>query len=146
MMTMKRFALAVVFLMCAMIPALAQGGPPQTKIHFTTNTEFELKKGSGVMLPPGNYILFRFETNNRNLFALYQDDMTHRPIAMIETAPVLYTLGWRPGHTNILMEQDESAQNTPVLEGWNVPGEDGWQVITTITGGKALRSRIKARR
>lgn len=139
-MTIKRFAVALVFLLCAMTAAFAQGGPTQRKITFTVDSPFELKK-SGVVLPPGHYVLFRFEPNNRHVFALYRDDMTHPPIAMIQTIPIIYNLGRLPGKTRMLMEPDEStSQTTPVLAGWNVPGEDGFEVIRTVNGGDALRA------
>jgi len=141
-MTIKRFAVALVFLMCTMTAAFAQGGPTQRKISFTVDKPFELKRSGGVVLPPGHYVLFRFETDNRHLFALYRDDLTHPPIAMIQTIPILYNTRIRvPGKTRVLLEPDESSsQTTPVLEGWNVPGEDGFEVIRVVTGGDALRA------
>ena len=142
-MNIKRLAGIIALFLCAIAPAFAQG-PTQTKINFSITTPFELKKGSGYILPAGNYILFRFEANNRNLFALYRDSMRHSPIAMIQTAPVLYTLGWRPGHTKLLMSTDESSPQTiAVLDGWNVPGEDGWEVISTVTRHHGFSTKVR---
>jgi hypothetical protein len=145
-MRIKRFAAASVLVSVAMVTALAQV-PVQTKINFTVGTPFELKKGSGFVLPPGRYVLFQFETNNPNLFALYREDMTRPPVAMIETVPVYYDLGRLPGDTRIVFETEEASPGSyPVLEGWNVPGDYGWQVIRTATRGGGLSAKYEAGR
>ena len=137
-MTLKRFGLATALILAAsVIPAFAQG-PTQTKIQFTIDGQFELKD-SGMVLPAGHYVLFRIEPNDRNLFALYRDDMTSPPIAMIRTVPVYYDTGRTPGKTRIFLETDEySSAAAPVLAGWNVPGDDGWAIIGAVTGRRAL--------
>ena len=101
---------------------------------------FELKKGKTV-LPPGNYVLFQVNISDPRLFALYEEDMTHAPIAMIRTTRINYSARY-PGKTKLLMDTDESwPQKYPVLEGWNIPGDDGWEVIGTVTRLKGLNSR-----
>ncbi len=81
-MKLLRFALTAILLMgVAIVPVLGQG-PLHKRINFTINVPFELKEGSTV-LPPGNYVLFQESTNAPYLFALYQDDLNHEPIAMI---------------------------------------------------------------
>jgi len=140
-MTLRRFSLAIVFLIgAAVIPALAQG-PIQERINFTVDAPFELK-GTNVVLPAGNYALFQIDRNDRNLFALYRgSDMMHTPIAMLKTVRIYYSLGKLPGKTKMLMEPNEASQNCPVLEGWIVPGDFGWRVIGATTRSEALSVR-----
>ena len=143
-MALKRFALVAVVLLAVAVPILAQG-PLQKRIDFTINSPFELKK-SGLVLPAGNYVLFEIDAKQPHLFALYSDDMTHRPIAMIWTMRSNNMVRW-PTKTRIIMETDESlSQNYPLIEGWTVPGEDGWQVISAVTSRRSTIARYQARR
>ena len=144
-MSLKRFALAAIFLIgAAVVPALAQG-PSQERIEFSINVPFELKTAN-VVLPPGNYVLFQIKPSDRFLFALYPEDLTHSPIAIISTIRIDYDRGRMPQKTRLLLDSDESSpQNYPVLEGWNVPGSDGWEVIATTTSHRAL-AKLQARR
>lgn len=141
MLKLRRFALTAILLIgVAVVPALAQG-PLHKRVNFTINVPFELKKGQTV-LPPGNYVLFQLNTNDPQLFALYQEDMTHAPIAMIRTTRIDYSGSRYPGKTRLLMDTDESwPQRYPVLEGWNIPGDDGWDVISAVTRFRGLNVR-----
>jgi len=142
---LRTFALAAILLIgVTAVPTLAQG-PLQKRVNFTINVPFELKKAR-IVLPPGNYVLFQTSTNDPQLFALYQDDMTHAPIAMIRTARIDYSAGRYPSKTRLLMDTDESwPQKYPVLEGWNIPGDDGWEVIGGVTRLRGLNTRLEAR-
>jgi hypothetical protein len=85
---LRKVALTAILLMgVVVVPALAQG-PLHKRINFTINVPFELKK-AGAVLPPGNYVLYQISQNDPQMFALYQGDMTHAPIAMIRTTRVL---------------------------------------------------------
>jgi hypothetical protein len=139
-MALKRFALAAVLLLSvAVVPILAQG-PLQKRIDFTIDTSFELKKG-GIVLQPGNYVLFQIDQKEPRLFALYRDNMTHRPIAMIWTMRANNTLRF-PTKTTVITDTDEaSASSYPVIEGFTIPGEDGWQVISSVTSRRAISAR-----
>lgn len=144
-MLLRRFALAAVLLLgAAAVPTLAQG-PLQKRIDFTINSPFELKK-SGLVLPAGNYVLFEIDAKEPHLFALYRDNMRHRPIAMIWTMRT-NNIARVPSKSRIIMETDESSpQNYPLVEGWTVPGEDGWQVISAVTSRRSTIARYQARR
>ncbi|HJZ68792.1 MAG TPA: hypothetical protein VKF81_11765 [Blastocatellia bacterium] len=139
-MSLRKSALFVVLLLSvAAVPTLAQG-PLQKRIDFTINSPFELKK-SGLVLPAGNYVLFEIDAKEPHLFALYRDNMRHRPIAMIWTMRTNNMVRW-PTKTRLIMETDESSpQNYPLVEGWTVPGEDGWQVISAITSRRVTLAR-----
>ena len=97
-MTLRKLSLAVVFLIgSAVVPALAQG-PIQARINFSTSAPFELK-GTNVVLPAGDYVLFQIDPRDRTLFALYHEDTTHSPVAMIRTVRIYHDLGKLPGKT-----------------------------------------------
>lgn len=140
MLKLRVFALgAILLISAAVVPALAQG-PLHKRINFSINVPFELKKGKAV-LPPGNYVLFQISATDPNLFALYQEDMTHSPIAMIHTTRIDYSAGRYPSHTRLLMDTEESwPQKYPVLDGFNIPGEDGWQLIDAVTRWRGVNT------
>ena len=142
MLKLRMFALgAILLISAAVVPALAQG-PLHKRINFSINVPFELKKGKAV-LPPGNYVLYQINSEDPNLFALYPEDMTHSPIAMIHTVRIDYTAGRYPSHTRLLMDTEESwPQKYPVLEGFNIPGEDGWVLVGTVTRWRGLNTAI----
>jgi hypothetical protein len=136
--------MAILLIGGAIVPALAQG-PLQKRVNFTINVPFELKKGR-IVLPPGNYVLFQINMSDPQLFALFPEDLTHKPLAMIRTSRVSYSSGRYPSHTKLLMDTEESwPQRYPVLEGWNIPGDDGWEVIGAVTRLPGLNSRTGSR-
>ena len=144
-MTLKRFVIAAIFLIsAAVIPGLAQG-PLHKEVYFTIDAPFELAK-THTVLPPGKYILYEINANNPNVFALYREDKMHSPIAMLTTVRIDYSARKYPGKTSILLDTDEgSPQNYPVLQGWNVPGEDGWDVIGGVSSESTTISTYEAR-
>jgi len=145
-MTLRKFSLALVFLMSVSVVSAIAQVPQQEKIHFDAITPFELK-GTNIVLPSGHYVLFQVKPNDRYLFALYQGDMTHSPVAMLQATRVYYSLGRLPGKAKIHMEPDEaSPQNYPVFEGWNVPGDYGWEVIRVTPKSGAMTARYQAKR
>lgn len=141
-MSLLRFSLALVFLMSvAFGTAVGQVAHPQEKIHFTANSPFELK-GTDMLLPAGEYVLFQLKANDRYEFALYQGDMTHSPLAIIRVVRVYYDLGRLPEKAKMIMDIDESSpQSYPMLEGWAVPGDYGWRVISATPRGGAAVTR-----
>ena len=131
-MSVKKCVLAIMLISAVVIPALAQG-PLRKRVNFTITAPYELKN-SDVVLPPGNYVLYQISDNAPHLFALYRDSMRHSPIAMISTVRIDYGPNRYPNKSTMLMEIDErSTSGNLVLEGWNIPGEDGWQAISSVT-------------
>ena len=141
MLRLRTLALTAILLIGVVaVPSLAQG-PLHKRVNFTVNVPFELKKGRTV-LPPGDYVLYQINTDDPQLFALYPEDMTHSPVAMIRTTRIDYSGNRYPRKTRLLMDTDESwPQRYPVLEGWNIPGDDGWEVISTVTRLRSLQVR-----
>lgn len=104
----------------------------QKRIDFSINAPFALRMGD-YLLPPGNYVLRQAIQNDLNLFALYPEDLTNEPIAMIRTARIDYQSSKYPDDTKLFVELDESSpDNHPVLQGWTIPGMDGWEVISVV--------------
>src|SRR5512138_402724 len=140
-MSLRKCALAILLISAIVVPALGQG-PLRKRVNFTISAPYELKK-SDIVLSPGNYVLYQFSDNAPHLFALYRDNMRHSPIAMITTVRIDYGPNRYPSRATMLMEIDEtSSSGNRVLEGWNIPGEDGWQAISSVTRhGTAVRIR-----
>src|SRR4030095_16735647 len=92
-------------------------------------------------------MLFQIAPRDRQLFALYHEDMTHSPVAMIRTVRVYHDLGMLPGKTGMITEIDEgSTNNLAVLEGWNVSGDYGWEITTVTPSKHLLNSRLSSGR
>lgn len=133
-------ALLVIAGMAAM--AFAQG-PLQKRINYTINVDYAMRMGD-YLLPPGHYVLYEISANDPNLFALYREDMTHSPIAMIRTVRIDYSGNRYPGKTRMLLDIDESSSDLhPVIQGWNIPGEDGWEIISVVAKDKNVMTRVK---
>src|SRR5215831_14730011 len=120
-------ALAAVLIATAMVSTAFAQGPIQKRIDFNINVPFQVRMG-GYLLPAGDYVLRQVSANDLNLFALFPGKyMMHSPVAMIRTTRIdYYSSGRWPSKTNLLLNIDEmGGQATPVLRGWNIPGEDG---------------------
>src|ERR1044071_2970186 len=144
-MSLRRLARVTILSTAALlVPARAQG-PMQKRINFTINVPFELKTAN-VVLPPGNYVLYQIEPHNPSMFALYRDDLTHSPLAIVSTVRIDYRPGRYPGKTRLLMDTNEaSPAANAVLDGWNIPGEDGWEMIAAVSHREGLTAKYHAR-
>jgi hypothetical protein len=141
----KKGAVATILLFAASISTAFAQGPIQKRIDFNINVPYELQVG-GYLLPAGDYVLRQVSANDLNLFALYPGKyMMHSPVAMIRTVRIdYYASGHYPEHTNIQLSIDESGNAaTPVLRGWTIPGEDGWQVISVVPRHKSVLARVR---
>ena len=63
------------------LTALAQG-PVQKRIDFKINVPYRLRL-QNYMLPAGNYILQRISQVDPSMYALYEGDLRHSPVAMV---------------------------------------------------------------
>lgn len=134
MKTMRMIAIAAVLMVFA-IPAMnaSAQGPIQKRVNFWINVPFEISE-SNMVLPAGDYVLYQILPNDLTLFALYKEDRTHPPIAMIRTTRIEYAASGYPGETRMLLDGDEERdENYPVITGWNIPGMDGFEIIS-VTG------------
>jgi hypothetical protein len=143
MVSLRKSALAAVLLLTA-IAAMAFGqGPLHKRVNYTINVSHALRMGD-YMLPPGKYVIYQINENDTNLFALYQDELTHSPIAMVRTTRIEYPNREYPSKTGLYMDIDESSQDVhPVLKGWNIPGEDGWEIISVVSKRNGVLTRIR---
>jgi hypothetical protein len=129
--------IVLVAFVIVVLPALtAFAGPIQKRVNFTIDSPFKIETGNSIM-PPGDYVLYQINRNNTKLFALYQDDLTEGPVAMIQTVRVGYLPGEYPEESELFLntdEQSDSAQSVAELIGWTIPGLDGWEVISVVEG------------
>jgi hypothetical protein len=134
--------MAVIMAMMLTSISLAQG-PLHKRVNYTINVSHALQMGD-YLLPSGKYVLYQVDQNNTNLFALYQGDMTNSPVAMIMTTRIEYRGGEYPEDTRLMFEIDESGREShPVLRGWNIPGMDGWEIISVVAKKDGVLTRVK---
>ena len=139
----RRSAIAAILTLVATASMAFAQGPIQKRVNYTINVDHALKMGD-YMVPAGKYVLYQVSANDLNLFALYQNDMTHSPIAMIRTTRIEYNGGDYPDKTRIMLDIDESSSDVhPVLRGWNIPGMDGWEIISVVAKNRSVMTRIR---
>src|SRR5436853_7939308 len=101
--------------------------PTRTQIYFDINVPYAMEMG-GYNLPPGHYVMWQ-DSQNPNLFRLYQHDLAREPIAVTYTVRGRYWT-WRHGNTRIALDIDESSRDSlPVVRGFKVPYGDPWEVV-----------------
>src|ERR1043165_8301215 len=120
MMTLvKRSATIAALLIAVAATTLAQVVPTRTQIYFDINVPYAMEMG-GYNLPPGHYVLWQ-DSQNPNLFRLYQHDLAREPLAVIYTVRGRYWTA-RHGGTRIALGVDESSSdNLPVVRAFKVP-------------------------
>lgn len=139
---LRNSALVAVLIGVMATLALAQG-PIHKRVNYSINVNYALRMGDYI-LPEGRYVLYQISQNDLNLFALYQRDMIQPPIAMIRTTRIEYQTGEYPEKTRLLLNIDEtSADAHPVLLGWNIPGESGWEIISVVAKNSKILTRVK---
>ena len=138
-----RKSVLAVLLFTAMASLTLAQGPSHKRVNYSINANYSLRLGDYI-LPPGDYVLYQISANDVNLFALYQKDMARSPIAMIRTTRINYSGGDYPDHTRMLLDYAESdAEAYPVIQGWTIPGEDGWQIISVVANKNKILTRVK---
>jgi len=142
--SLRKSALLVVLAVAALLPTLSFAqGPIRKQINYDINAAYGLRMGNYV-IPAGKYILYQMSDNDLNLFGLYQENLSQPPIAMIRTVRVDYLPTDYPGKTSIVLTLDESGSTTrPVVHGWNIPGEDGWEIISVVERRRGVLTRLK---
>jgi hypothetical protein len=143
MVSLRKSALAA-FIVLTAITAMAFGqGPVHKRVNYTINVNHSLRMGD-YMLPPGRYVIYQINQNDTNLFALYQNDMTTSPVAMIRTTRIEYQTDETPSKTEMIIDVDESSRDShPMLKGWNIPGLDGWEIISVVSKRNGVLTRIR---
>ena len=126
------------------LTALAQG-PLQKRMDFNINVSYRLRM-QNYMLPAGNYILHQMRTDQPSIFALYEGDMRHSPIAMIQTVRISHSPMEFPDKASMRWHIDESSSNSdPVITGWDIPGDDGWEIISVVPDKNARNPLTRVR-
>jgi hypothetical protein len=127
-------AILVSVLIAAGFSASALGqGPLQKRVNFDVSVPYSMRMAD-YLLPAGHYVLFQIDQNNLNLFGLYQDDLTHPPIAWVRTTRIDYESERVPEKAEMLLATDET-RSIPIIRGWTIPGDDGWEVIAVYPKG-----------
>ena len=134
----KKLALLLIAMSVLGLSTLAE--PLRKQMNFTVSADYRLGM-KGYVLPAGNYILYQINDNNSNLFALYQDDMTTSPIAMVQTTRIEPSARW-PQNTRMHYEIDDAI---PTITGWQVAGMNGWEIIAVVPKGRGMRVLTRVR-
>lgn len=119
-------------------------GQLQKRVNFDINVPYELRM-TDYLLPPGHYVLYQVDPNAPNLFYLYRDNIRHTPIATVNTVRHDYVEPFYPSHTRIRLRIEETrTQGTePVLRGWEIPGDDGWTIISVVPNKTSTLTRVQ---
>jgi hypothetical protein len=140
MTAIRKSAMIVALLIATAAAAVAQV-PTQTKIRFDINVPYEMEIG-GYSLPAGHYVM-RKDSQNPNLFFLFQQDLAREPIAVIYTVRGRYWAARQSG-TRIALDIDESSSdNMPVLRAFKVPFDDPWEVVSVQVKDHSLMTRVR---
>jgi len=134
-MTKKSFKqiIALVFITLTVAASSFAQGPMLKKVFLTVNVPYRLRMGD-YMLSPGKYTIYQVSQSDLNLFYLYEGDLGHTPIASIRTVRIDHAGKRYPSHADIHFDFDEesSTPNTPVVTGWEIPGEDGFEIVSVV--------------
>lgn len=122
----KSMLAAVLLLGVSVSLAFAQSAPRKL-VRFTVHASQEVKMGD-VILPEGKYILAQVMDSDTNLYNLYQDDLTHAPMAIVRTVRIDYSMPGAPGTSSFLFDHKEAKQ----LTGWAITGSGGWQIVSVF--------------
>lgn len=140
---LSKYTMMAMLVMMGLSASVWAQGPLQKRINFSINVPYALRMGD-YMLPAGDYVLHQVIQNDTNLFALHPRDLTEEPIAMIRTVRIDFQSGDYPDDTKILLRMDNegSADSVPVIEGWTIPGMDGWEIIGVVEKKKGTLVRV----
>jgi hypothetical protein len=143
MTAIRKGALAAILMLVATATMALAQGPIHKRVNYSINVEHALRMGDYI-LPPGKYVLYQINQNDTNLFALYHRDLTRSPIAMIRTTRIEYSTGEYPDKTAMFLEIDETSRDAhPVLRGWNIPGMDGFEIISVVAKDNHILTRVQ---
>ena len=137
-----RKGVMIAALVAAMAAAALAQVPTQKKIRFEINVPYALIMG-GYSLSPGQYVLYQ-DSQNPNMFRLYQQDLAREPVAVIYTSRGRYWAD-RHGNTRFHLDIDESIRGDgrPVLRSFKIAADDPWEIISVKVKDSALMTRVK---
>ena len=140
MKAVRKSAMVAALLMAVTAATWAQV-PTRTQIYFDINVPYEMQMG-GYSLPSGHYILWQ-DSQNPNLFRLYQHDLAREPVAVIYTVRGRYWTVHSKG-TRLALDVDESSsEGLPVVRAFKVPFDDPWEVVSVKVKKDSLMTRVK---
>jgi hypothetical protein len=63
---------------------------------------------------------------------------------MIRTIRIEYDGQDYPDDAQLLLNIDETSSSAhPVLRGWNIPGHDGWEIISVVAKNTDVMTRVR---
>src|SRR5689334_4185877 len=140
MRAIRNSAVIAALLLATAATALAQV-PARTQIYFDINVPYAMEMG-GYNLPPSHYILWQ-DSQNANLFRLYQHDLARAPLAVIYTVRGRYWTEHSKG-TRLALDVDESSsESLPVVRGFKVPFDDPWEIVSVKVKKDSMMTRVK---
>ena len=140
MTAIKKSAVIVALLIATAATAAAQV-PTRTQIYFDINVPYEMQMG-GYSLPAGHYVLWQ-DSQNPNLFRLYQHDLAREPLAVVYTVRGRHWAARQSG-TRIALDVDESSSDgLPVVRAFKVPFDDPWEVVSVKVKHNSPMTRVK---
>jgi hypothetical protein len=126
------------------ITSYAQG-PLQKRVNYSINVAHAMRMGNYI-LPAGDYVLYQLNMNNPNLFGLYERDLTNEPVAILQTVRIDYSVRGYPEKTKMLINVDEESygrNSVPVLRGWTIPGDDGWEIVSVVEKKRGILVHVR---
>jgi hypothetical protein len=141
---LKKAGLIGVLLMAVVGTSVFAQTPSPRIVHYSINVPYKLRMGD-YMLPAGNYVLEQVMQSDPNLYYLHPMNLTHGPIAAIRTTRISYNGRiHQPEGTKILIKEDNesSGDSLPVLKGFVLGGEDGFEVISVTPGKNSSLVRV----
>lgn len=145
---MKARMLSLCAVLGIMFTVLPMAGPSEAQskklVHFEINAPYRIRMAQ-YLLPPDRYYLQQVSENDLNLFFLFKGSLRHTPIAAVRTTRIYHASNKYPNNTEIrwVMDEESGDGSVPLVTGWEIPGEDGWEIIAITPRGHSgvLRAR-----
>jgi len=132
-MVRKSLLVCALLLTMAGTSAVFAQSPEPHLMKFSINVPYKLRMGDYI-LPAGKYVMIQVLKDDVNLYSLHPVDLTHGPIAMVRTTRVRNNGSINPtpetSEMLIRINEDSSGNAIPVIRGWTIAGDDGWQIIS----------------
>jgi hypothetical protein len=141
---LRNVLISAVLVLTAGISAAFGQIPTPRVIYFNVNVPYTFTKVH-YTLPAGKYILRQMTERRRDLFALYQGDMTHPPIAIVTTAPIYHNGNNFNEPTRMYYGDNEETEDAhPIFQGWSMAGDNGFEIVS-IVPSRESRAQVRSR-
>jgi hypothetical protein len=129
MLRVARCALGTVLLTALVATYAGAQGSLRDRVTYEINVPSAMEIGY-YELPAGRYVLYQINAVDPNRFALYRNDLRDTPIALLHPARVEVPEKRQGNGVALSIEFDETDSSaTPLLRGWVIPGDGGYEII-----------------